>query len=691
MNNFRRLLLLAAASATVLFPLALQAATTELRVLFDVDHNAATGCAVSGLAGVDQVLVTQVTDDGTTARVTQTHRRLCAGGQLGQAVDVNASGWAAGLDASSGGLVVETRVPFTAFGSNGLPAPMRVALTGARDAAEFAALSQDGHPILFPSGPAGRRRAAGKPGPVRVIALDGQEADWTGIPAIAQSSGASGIRLVRAFAFADPKGFLYFRFDLNLSAVNGVPVGADDAIAMPEDGSVNVAAPGVLANDTDEDADTLRAVLVSAPSHAASFTLQANGSYQYAPQADFNGSDSFIYVANDGTTDSNTVTVTLTVSPVNDAPSFTGGGNQTADEDAGGQLIPGWATGMSSGPQNESDQSVTFTVVSNTNPALFAAGGQPSVTPTGLLTYIPGPDANGSATITVRAVDDGPLPGTSISPVHQFTITINPVNDPPVINVSPNLTYVEGHAEADETVTVVDIDDEILPSASVQITGNYVPPEDALGYSFAFGIAGAFEASTGILSLTGPASPANFQAAMRSVIYFTWGDTPSTVTRTLTWTVNDATASGTDTSTVTVMPVNLTPILSAGGTLNYTENDPPTVVDPSVQATDGDGLGYVGATVQLTTNYAQGQDVLSFVPADGITASFDVPSGTLTMTGFAGKGAWIVALKNVLYHNTSETPSTAARTVTWQTDDGETINNLSNIATSTINVIAVPD
>jgi hypothetical protein len=61
------------------------------------------------------------------------------------------------------------------------------------------------------------------------------------------------------------------------------------------------------------------------------------------------------------------------------------------------------------------------------------------------------------------------------------------------------------------------------------------------------------------------------------------------------------------------------------------------------------------------------------------------------MSGFAGKGAWITALKNVLYHNTSEDLSTAPRTVTWQSDDGELTNNLSNIATSTINVIAVLD
>ena len=77
---------------------------------------------------------------------------------------------------------------------------------------------------------------------------------------------------------------------------------------------------GVLGNDTDADGDTISALLVSGPSHAADFTLNADGSFSYTPEANWNGSDSFTYKANDGTTDGNEATVTITVNPVNDNP-----------------------------------------------------------------------------------------------------------------------------------------------------------------------------------------------------------------------------------------------------------------------------------------------------------------------------------------------------------------------------------
>ena len=78
-------------------------------------------------------------------------------------------------------------------------------------------------------------------------------------------------------------------------------------------------APGVLANDTDADHDTLTAVIAVDPSHGT-LILNADGSFTYTPYANYNGSDSFAYKANDGTADSNVATVNLTVNPVNDAP-----------------------------------------------------------------------------------------------------------------------------------------------------------------------------------------------------------------------------------------------------------------------------------------------------------------------------------------------------------------------------------
>src|SRR5204863_165228 len=50
------------------------------------------------------------------------------------------------------------------------------------------------------------------------------------------------------------------------------------------------------------------------------FSLNANGSFSYTPVANYNGTDTFTYKANDGSLDSNTVTVTITIAAVNDAP-----------------------------------------------------------------------------------------------------------------------------------------------------------------------------------------------------------------------------------------------------------------------------------------------------------------------------------------------------------------------------------
>ena len=73
-----------------------------------------------------------------------------------------------------------------------------------------------------------------------------------------------------------------------------------------------VAAPGVLGNDTDADSDPLTAVLVSDVSHGT-LSLAASGGFTYTPTGGYTGPDSFTYKANDGTADSNTVTVSLTV------------------------------------------------------------------------------------------------------------------------------------------------------------------------------------------------------------------------------------------------------------------------------------------------------------------------------------------------------------------------------------------
>src|SRR5205807_2500195 len=106
---------------------------------------------------------------------------------------------------------------------------------------------------------------------------------------------------------------------LTMNPVNDAPVAANDSFATDEDTPLTVTAPGVLGNDTDVDSSVLTVVAVPTR-RSVDLTLTANGSFTYTPAANFNGSDSFTYKANDGLLDSNVATVSLTIRPMNHAP-----------------------------------------------------------------------------------------------------------------------------------------------------------------------------------------------------------------------------------------------------------------------------------------------------------------------------------------------------------------------------------
>ncbi|MDP2233554.1 MAG: cell wall-binding repeat-containing protein, partial [Actinomycetota bacterium] len=101
--------------------------------------------------------------------------------------------------------------------------------------------------------------------------------------------------------------------------VNAPPVAVVDSYSTAEDTPLSIAAPGVLGNDTDAEDDALTAVKLTDPAHG-DLTLSSTGSFAYTPDADYNGTDSFTYKANDTAADSNVATVTITVTPVEDLP-----------------------------------------------------------------------------------------------------------------------------------------------------------------------------------------------------------------------------------------------------------------------------------------------------------------------------------------------------------------------------------
>ncbi len=104
---------------------------------------------------------------------------------------------------------------------------------------------------------------------------------------------------------------------ITVTAGNDPPTAANDSHTTVEDTPLNVAAPGVLANDTDPDGSALTAVLDTNVT-SGTLSLSANGGFTYTPAANFNGNVSFTYRASDGTTTSAPATVTITVTAVND-------------------------------------------------------------------------------------------------------------------------------------------------------------------------------------------------------------------------------------------------------------------------------------------------------------------------------------------------------------------------------------
>ena len=207
---------------------------------------------------------------------------------------------------------------------------------------------------------------------------------------------------------------------LSVSSVNDAPTAVADAYTTDEDTALTIAAAGVLANDTDADAgSTLTAVVVTNPAHGT-LTLDGNGSFVYTPTANWHGSDSFTYRASDGTADSAPVTVTLTVSPVADAPTGTSdgtGGTYTTSED-GTLTVP--APGVLANDVDPDGDPLTAILV--TPPA----HGTVTLNPDGSFVYTPNPNYSGPDSFTYRASD-----GTSQSGDTTVLIVVAPHDDAP--------------------------------------------------------------------------------------------------------------------------------------------------------------------------------------------------------------------------------------------------------------------
>ena len=259
-------------------------------------------------------------------------------------------------------------------------------------------------------------------------------------------------------------------------------------------------------------------------------------------------------------------------------------------------------------------------------------------------------------------VDDG----IAQSQYQYANITVIPVNDPAIITpVVANLTETNAVLTTSGTVAITDVDNPATFIAQTNVAG-----------SNGFGVFSL--ATNGAYTYTANTAHDEFVAG-------------TTYTDSLTITSSDGTTS---TITVNILGTNDAPILTTGATITYTENGAALPIDTAITVADPDNATLSTSTVAITTNFTAGQDTLSFTNVAGmgnIVGSYNATTGVMSLSSVgntATTAQWQAALRAVSYSNSSENPSTLARTVSFTLNDSA-LN--SNVVTASISVTAVND
>ncbi|MEW6429251.1 MAG: Ig-like domain-containing protein [Thermodesulfobacteriota bacterium] len=413
-------------------------------------------------------------------------------------------------------------------------------------------------------------------------------------------------------------------------AANGVPTAVADSYTVAEDGVLTVAAgTGVLSNDTDPESDPLTATLVSTTSNG-SLTLNADGSFTYTPNTNYNGSDSFTYQAADAYNSSNVVTVTITVTPVNDAPVAVNDAAVTAEDSP-----------VTTGNVLANDTDIDGDTLSvSAADAVSANGGTVVNNLNGTFTYTPAANYNGgdSFTYTVSDGNGGSATGT-------VTVTVTPVNDAPVA-VADTATTAEDTPVTTGNVLANDTDvdgDTLSVSAADAVSANggtvvnnldgtftYTPAlnydgGDSFSYTVADGNGGS---ATGTVTIT--VTPVNdAPAAVADSYSVTQGGTRSVAAPGVL--NNDTDTEGDPMTAVLVTgPANaLSFALNADGSFSYTHDGGASSSDSFTYKANDGLLDSNVVTVTITVN-ANGAPT---AVADSYTVAED---GVLTVAAGTG-------------------------------------------------------
>jgi len=224
---------------------------------------------------------------------------------------------------------------------------------------------------------------------------------------------------------------------INVNPFNDVPLSANQSIAIDEDNTVTISLVA-----TDIDSINLNTVILSQPQHGT-LSLNTDGCYSYTPVANFNGTDSFSYVVNDGELDSSIATVSITVNAVNDVPVVANAQLSVLED---GRLVFDL---LAQGSDVDGD---VLSLVSVTQPL----HGSIEQDTNGTYYYVPNANYNGTDSFSFTVSDGvGTVTGTA-------TVQVSAVNDAPVINDFVATLQEDGQLIIDLTNVISDVDGDAL-------------------------------------------------------------------------------------------------------------------------------------------------------------------------------------------------------------------------------------
>ena len=279
---------------------------------------------------------------------------------------------------------------------------------------------------------------------------------------------------------------------------------------------------------------------------------------------------------------------------------------------------------------------------------------------------------------------------------------IHPAAVPPTITVSGTVPFSGGESPVvlDNAIAISDPNGTILVDATVWINSGSIAG-DVLNYTSlsGLGITGTF--ASGTLTLSGTSSIENYESALEKV---TFGFNPANgdptgggadTSRTIDWSVNDGTLASA-TGSVTVNVTHVAPGVTAGGTVTFHGGGTAVVLDPTLTLSDVDSNGTLtGATISINTGGIAG-DMLNYTSLTNSGIAGTYSAGTLTLTGAAGITSYATALESITY---SFNPGTGdptnggadlSRVIDWSVTDGNTSNGVSNIGSTTLDLVHTP-